>query len=280
MNPSAPQLVDLGDYLSRPSEAERELARMFRPKSPLVIFDIGACEGEESIRFARHFPRARIFAFEPLAANQRLVRENFGRYGVTSAELIPLALSDRSGPATFHISSGRPPDLFAGEAWNYGNKSSSLLPPAGTAPMFGWIEFKETVTVECDTLDHFCARRSLQQIDFIHMDVQGAESLVLAGATAMLPRVQSVWLEVANKEFYRGQKLRAEIEAFMRLHGFALMYETVRGDEGDQFYVNRHTPAGRRRLAWFACEQVLRKLRRLAGTMKRRLLGASAQSYP
>ena len=225
------------------------------------------------MRYARRFPNARIFAFEPLSANQALVRANFARYAVTNAELVPLALSDRAGEATFHVSSGRPPELFAGENWNYGNKSSSLLAPASTGPMHGWIEFKESVTVRTDTLDHFCAQRRLDRIDFIQMDVQGAEQLVLAGAGSMLPNITAIWLEVAEQPLYAGQKLRTDIEAFMRRHGFALAFEVRREIEGDQFYVNaRHTRTwpylvARRTSGAFA------RARRLVGRVKRAVLG-------
>lgn len=236
--------VDLSAHLAQPTGAELAARRLFAPGAPLVICDIGACEGEDSVRYARLFPRARIFAFEPLPANQALVRANLARYAVTQAELEPLALSDRAGEATFHVSSGRPPALFAGANWNYGNKSSSLLAPAGAGPMHGWLEFKETITVPTDTLDAFCARRGLTRIDFIQMDVQGAEQLVLRGATRMLPRITAVWLEVSRKENYRGQPLDTELARFMHAHGFALaqsLYLENDTGEGDHLYVNlRH----------------------------------------
>ena len=138
-----------------------------------------------------------------------------------TTELVPLALSDRAGEATFHVSSGRPPDLFAGENWNYGNKSSSLLVPAATGPMHGWIEFKEAITVRTGTLDDFCAQRGLARIDFIQMDVQGAEQLVLAGAAAMLPRITAIWLEVSAREHYRGQALGPAAQVGKRLAAVA-----------------------------------------------------------
>jgi FkbM family methyltransferase len=267
-----PQPVDLDAYLSRPSDAEPELRRLFGRDEALVIFDIGACEGEESIRYTRRFPKARIHAFEALPANQNIIRRNFARYGIDTAELVPLALADHDGQATFHVSSGRPPDLFAGEAWNYGNKSSSLLPPADPAAMLGWIEFKETVTVTCEMLDTYCARKAVDRIDFIHMDVQGAEALVLRGARRMLPRVRSIWMEVASKEIYRGQVLRDELDTVMLSHGFACTYESNRGDEGDRLYVNRRTWLGRRRLALLALESAARRVRHAAGTAKRALI--------
>jgi len=263
---------DLSTYLSRPSPIEAELRRLFRADAPLVIFDVGACEGEESVRYFRLFPRARILAFEPLPGNQALVRANFERYRVHTAELVPLALSDRSGEATFHVSSGRPPREFAGGDWNYGNKSSSLLAPANSAPMYGWIEFKETVTVTTETLDRVCAERGIGRIDFLHMDVQGAEHLVLAGGAKMLPRIASLWLEVSDRELYRDQKLRREIEEFLRRQGFALGFEVRREIEGDQFYVNRRCLRSWPYLAANRFRGAVAQVRQAGGRLKSRLL--------
>jgi len=262
-----PQPGDLSSYLAHPSEAELEFRRLFCADEPLVICDIGACEGEDSVRYARRFPRARIYTFEPLPVNQQLIRTNFTRYAVANADLVPLALSDRAGEATFHVSSGRPPELFAGENWNYGNKSSSLLAPTQSGPMHGWIEFKETITVRTETLDNFCAQRHLDRIDFIQMDVQGAEQLVLAGATRMLPHITAIWMEVSHRENYRGQALDRDISRFMHSRGFRLCFRTYRSDcsgEGDHLYLNLRHPR-----TWSYA--ATRRLCMLAGSVKRTL---------
>lgn len=261
------QQVDLSAYLAKPSDAELEFLHLFRADEPRVIFDIGACEGEDSVRFSRRFSAAKVFAFEPLPANQALVRANFARYGASKTELVPLALSDRAGDATFHVSSGRPRDEFAGKDWNYGNKSSSLLAPAQQQPMYGWIEFKEAITVHTDTLDHFCHERGIGHIDFVHMDVQGAEHLVLAGATTMLPHITAIWLEVSDQELYAGQKLRTEIQQLMRRHGFRLGYELRREVDGDQFYLNTRSPRAWRYLAACAYREFKMKARMQAGRL-------------
>jgi FkbM family methyltransferase len=259
-----PQPVNLQSYLGQPSPLERSLRHLLKGTASPVIFDIGACEGEDSIRYSRLFPGARIFTFEPLPANQEIIRANLAKYGV-SAELIPVALSDHRGSAIFHVSAGRPKDLFSGENWNYGNKSSSLLPPAAAEPMHGWIQFPERITVPCETLADVCAARGIDRIDFIHMDVQGAEGLVLEGAKAMLPRIRLIWLEVSNQELYQGQKLRSDLEAMLQRAGFALAYEESRGVEGDQFHINLRF--GRNRL-WLAGQ----RLRRLCSRALRRFL--------
>lgn len=268
-----PTPPDIGQYLANPTVPEIELMRMHRGDEALILFDIGSCEGEDSVRYARRFPRARIYAFEPLPANQRMIRANLERYGVTNAELLPFALSDRAGEATFHVSSGRPAEEFAGRDWNYGNKSSSLLSPAGAGPMHGWVEFKETITVRTETLDGFAARQGISRIDFIHMDVQGAEKLVLSGARAMLPRIGAVWLEVSDRALYAGQALRPEIQGFMRGHGFILAQEVMGQVEGDQLYVNRRQASAWLYLAAKSAASLVRRARLRAGRLKSRVFG-------
>jgi len=226
-------------FLGQKSPIESQLFATFSSESKLVIFDIGACEGEDSIRYSRLFPEARIFTFEPLPSNRALIQYHFKRHHATRCELIPLALSDRAGYADFFVSSGAPDEKVLGEDWNYGNKSNSLLPPGeAQSHQIPWLKYETKIVVQTETLETFCKSRNLEQVDFIHMDVQGAEWLVLQGASNMLPKITAIWLEVANEQVYKGQKVGNEIESFLRKKGFKVTYELLRGVEGDQFYVN------------------------------------------
>ena len=262
---------EISSYLAEEAAQERELVRLFRSEDELTIFDVGACEGEDSVRYARRFRNARIFAFEPLPANQELVRANFEKFQIENAELHCVALSDRQGRAEFHVSTGTPETLFLGPDWNYGNKSSSLLAPATSEPMHGWLRFQEVTNVECETLDSFCAARGIRRIDFLHLDVQGAESLVFAGGSAMMRKIVAVWLEVSDQELYRGQRLRLEIEQLMKSRGFALTMETRLEVEGDQFYVNLRFGRVWGYLLVGRLSKYARKLRRQVGVWKRAL---------
>jgi hypothetical protein len=104
--------------------------------------------------------------------------------------------------------------------------------------MFGWIEFKKTIDTQCETLDQVCREFGINHIDFIHMDVQGAESLVLQGASQMLHCITALWMEVSERQLYNGQMLRPEMEKVMTNAGFVLAFQNLREVEGDQFYVN------------------------------------------
>jgi FkbM family methyltransferase len=232
-------MPEIEGYLARKTFPEIELPKIFNTLDPLVIFDIGACEGEDSIRYARLFPNSQVYTFEPLPENREIIDSNFQKYGCENSTLYDLALSNQNGVVDFHVSGGRPEKLWEGENWNYGNKSSSILAPAAEGPVYGWLEFKQKVEVLTQTLDTFCQEAKIDRIDFIHMDVQGAELLVLNGAKKMLKNTRSIWLEVSEVETYKGQCLRTDVESFMEKAGFLLVHFESRGEEGDQFYVNK-----------------------------------------
>jgi FkbM family methyltransferase len=233
--------VNLSNYLNEPSPVSLELRTFFRNSDSLVILDIGACEGEDSIRYKIMFKNAIIFSFEPLPFNVLKMKENFARYNFSDKiEIIPIALSDREGVADFYVSSGAPPQHENNETWNYGNKSSSLLEPAtATTENIPWLNFKEKIIVKLQRIDSFIREKNLHQIDFIHMDVQGAELMVLRGAGSSLHHIKCIWMEVENIELYKSQPVKQDVEKYMHDNGFIKLVDTVSEITGDQFYINR-----------------------------------------
>jgi FkbM family methyltransferase len=203
-----------------------------------VIFDIGSCEGEDAIRYTRLFPSARVWAVEALPANVDLIKANLNRHGVDRVQVVALALDDSAGHATFHVSSGRPDDAPPDTDWDYGNKSSSLLPPDAHLKTHPWVHFDSSVQVETDRLDALAQRCGLTVIDYIHMDVQGAELRVLNGAGILLDSIRVIWMEVEAVPLYKDQPLKADVERFMASRGFEKRLDTVDSLSGDQLYVN------------------------------------------
>lgn len=216
-----------------------DLDVLFHSNDAIVLFDIGACEGEDSIRYQRIFPKARIHLFEPRPDNLAIIDRNLKEFGCDKIVVSNLALSNQTGSATFYLSSGKPNDA-TDDAWDFGNKSSSLLPPSEKMKEHtSWLNFDRELHVTTERLDHYCAMHNIDHIDFIHMDVQGAELMVLQGAGEMLQRITAIWLEVEAVELYKNQPLRKDVEAFMQSHGFVCVKSTVDQIAGDQLYVNR-----------------------------------------
>jgi FkbM family methyltransferase len=224
-------------YLASPLPIEGELRDLFSGEAPLTIFDIGACEGEDSIRYARLFPASRVFAFEPLPRNLAIAERLIGTSGVTNVRLIPCALAESDGEADFHVSSGHPPDVPETSDWDYGNKSSSLLPPDAHTKIHPWVHFDEVIRVPVRTVLSVAHEWDLDRVDFMHIDVQGAELKVLQGAGDLLATVTAIWLEVEAVPLYRDQPLRDEVAEFLSAHGFELRRDTVGKVSGDQLWV-------------------------------------------
>jgi hypothetical protein len=65
--------------------------------------------------------------------------------------------------------------------------------------------------------------------------VQGAELLVLRGATKLLASAKAVVVEVSRYPYYEGGALQPEIRDFLRSRGFAELRRPP--NHGDQLYL-------------------------------------------
>jgi FkbM family methyltransferase len=227
-------------YIKSPIPIKNDLLKFFKKNDQLIIFDIGACESEDAIRYAMLFANSRIFAFEPREDNVEKSKELIKNYKKKNIILEHLALSNEEGLADFFLSEGEPPEQKNNESWDYGNKSSSLLPPSEEIDKHtAWLQFKRKTQVKTMRLDNYVKKNSLNIIDFVHLDVQGAELMVLEGAGTFLSKIKLIWMEVEAVELYQGQPLKNNVEQFMIKNNFSILQDTVNSVAGDQLYVNR-----------------------------------------
>lgn len=218
---------------------EKLLAKIFDPKQPFVFFDIGACEGLSSVQYAKIFPNNTIYAFEPVPSNYKKILQNKKKYSLKGMNVFQLALSFTKGVSLFHLSSGRPDNIPVDDQLDYGNKSSSLFKPDKHKEIYPWIKFDQSIEVITETLDNFCASHKIFNIDFIHIDVQGAELMVLKAGESTLLKVKSIWLEVEKISLYEKQPLKDQVEIFLAKNGFSRIISTINDVSGDQFWVNK-----------------------------------------
>ena len=220
---------------------EKVILKLFNSNDELIFFDIGACEGLSSVRYLSIFPNTTIFAFEPVPNNFKKIIKNKEKNGLKNLNTFELGLSNEKGEATFYVSSGTPPnkETPADNSTDFGNKSSSLYKPGKTKEVHPWLEFNEKITIQTETLKNFCKEHNVNSIDFIHMDVQGAELMVLKGAKEMISNINSVWLEVEKVELYENQALKNDIEDFFIEKEFICLLNKVNHIAGDQLWVKK-----------------------------------------
>jgi len=189
------------------------LDRVVRDGSTVV--DIGANIGFYTCLFAAAVgPRGRVLAFEPAPATFAALQENVRRNGFRNVELEEVALSDHAGTATFHV--------FPQGADAY----NSL----GASTAWGTVSAEE-VTVRTAMLDELLAALPAESISVVKIDVEGAEALVLAGATRFFDRLEEtvVMIEL-NEEAARqcGSSIREVLDRMQRL-GYAAYHLTGDG---------------------------------------------------
>lgn len=136
-----------------------------------------------------------------------------------------VALCDAPGVRMLYVASNR-------------RMSSSLLRPKMHLKKYPRITFRSTVAVQADTLDNLVEREGLEGYDFLWVDVQGAELLVLKGGERTLERVKALVLEVNFCEMYEGCALVGELDAWLAVRGFerVMTHETGKG-WADALYV-------------------------------------------
>lgn len=235
--------MDYDAYVKEPLPFINELLKYFKKKDKLTIFEIGSCEGEDTIRLKKAFPNSTVYTFEALPKNIKIIEKNLNRYKLPADRVYELALSDSNGTAEFHVSSGHPDELPKTKGWDYGNKSSSLLPPKKHKKILKWVKFNELIKVKTQRLDDFCKENKVMKIDFIYLDVQGAELMVLEGAGEFLKKIGAIWMEVEAVELYKGQPLKTDVEKFMQDNEFRRIKDTVDNISGDQLYVRSELPS-------------------------------------
>jgi FkbM family methyltransferase len=127
---------------------------------------------------------------------------------------IPLALGKTKGEAILYVTNHP--------------MCSSLYPP-NEVFLKRFVQLPEvmnldfTIEIETTTLDSFCDGEEIQEVDFLQIDVQGADLQVLEGASRLLKdSVLGVKIEVEPSPLYLHQPLFADVDTYLRSQEFTL----------------------------------------------------------
>lgn len=88
------------------------------------------------------------------------------------------------------------------------------------------------------------------KVDFVNLDIQGAEVEALKGLGSYLADVHAVYIEVNREELYEGIPLVSDVDDFLGLEGFQRVFTLwTHANWGDAIYVRAgrflSTPVGR-----------------------------------
>ena len=189
-------------------ETQGLLRRTLRPG--MVVLDIGAHIGFYSILVADLVgPSGRVYCFEAYRPNYRTLTRNLRANHFGWAEPYNLALSDRTGTATLSLN-----------PINDGGHSLGSM--ANNPNLIGWDWTKLRKTVPTTTIDEFIREKGIGRVDFIKIDVEGAETLVFSGASKLLsrPEAPAICCEVGNKAQEQFGKTEGDLRDQLYAHKY------------------------------------------------------------
>jgi FkbM family methyltransferase len=164
---SAPHGCWLGTY----ERASQDVFRTYLHEGA-TAYDVGANAGFFTLLAAALVgPAGSVYAFEPVDTNVTLIRRHLRLNEVDNVKILPVAVSDRDGVATF---------------------------APGRSGAMGGLSPEGALTVETVTLDRLLRTGGAHPPSFIKMDIEGGEHAALLGATELLRQHHPVILLSAH----------------------------------------------------------------------------------
>lgn len=158
--------------------------------SDMTFVDAGANQGEVSLFAARRLHSGRVIAFEPDTANYQRLLDNVKLNELANVLARNHCLGETPGEAQLFVPHNESTHHVRG--WNEG-LSSMFSPQAGASA-------KCTVAVQ--PLDDVVAELSVDSIDLLKIDVEGAELSVLKGSCESLRRFRPMVVIEINSETF------------------------------------------------------------------------------
>ena len=202
--------------MSTPKEIDA-VSRLLRTIANPVIIELGAYCGEDSemMRFACDQRHAMNVMVEPDSRNCEYIRQY--RRGVKTV-IVEAAIASYTGLTPFF-------HAFDRDTEGRRSGSGSMRDPARHRREFPHITFSSMSTeVPCWSLDHLTYSLGIfGEIDFLWVDIQGAERDMIAGGQSALDRARYLFIEAETTELYEGMALKDELLAL--LPGFQVREE-------------------------------------------------------
>ena len=185
------------------TEITPSLIKSIVDKEDPVILEIGCNDGTNTEWFLKSFSRPTIHCFEP---DPRAIKRFRRRIGANEhVQLHEVAVCDISGTVKFHQSSGIPRGNNCNLEQEDWDLSGSIKTPRAHLEKHPWCKFETSIQSPAIRLDEWAQKNEVAEVDFIWMDVQGAELDVFRGGKDVIQRTRFIYTEYSERELYEGQ---------------------------------------------------------------------------
>ena len=193
-----------------PFEKLVEIIQKTKIDCKFTLIDIGALPIENSkprfYKIIEYFPSSEIIGFEI----EKEVCDQMNSKAAKGTRYFPFALGENNEKRKLYITEN--------------SMCTSLYKPnenlANLYHELQYMNLKKETEIETITLDSFVDEHSIDVIDFIKIDVQGAELDILKGSKKLLNNVLKIECEVEFIPLYHDQPLFGDIAKFLSQYNF------------------------------------------------------------
>lgn len=160
--------------------------------SGMLTFDVGANIGDYSILLSKIIGvTGKVYSFEPAATTFKKLQERIDSCKCNNIHAFNKAIYSENTTVEFNEF----PDDYS--VWNSIGKPKMLNPQN----LVDYVPIVKTEIVEAITLDSFCQEHNIKKIDYLKLDVEGAESDALQGAISLLKAkaIRYLQFEISQK---------------------------------------------------------------------------------
>jgi len=174
---------------------EESYERYFKVKPTDVVVDVGSCLGSFSVYASRATgSKGLVVSIEPAPENLFHLKKNLST--LKNVVIIDKCISNFKGEVTLYLS----PSF----------RSHSMINCTANA-----------LKVPTDTLDNVVSALGLDRVDFIKINVEGAELEVLEGANKVLKMAKKVVVEAHHVR--DGKPTHLRVKELLKKHGFYVL---------------------------------------------------------
>lgn len=159
-------------------------------KPDMVFIDAGANQGEYSLFAAKRLVNGIVMSFEPLTSVREMLSMNIALNGFQNIKVFDCGLSNKDDSLLLYESIGD-------------NEGLGTLYPGNMSGM-------SSVEVRLKTLDEVFESSRLERLDFIKMDIEGAELNALQGASKVIQKCRPTLMVEINESSYRSAGYKIE----------------------------------------------------------------------
>jgi FkbM family methyltransferase len=191
---------------------------VYKPQSGDVIVDIGAGRGEDVFAFSRAVgPKGRVFAIEPHPVSFAVLQKFCALNRLENVTTVNRACIDRRESMQIETL----------PVW----ESNYVRTGAATATSHA---------VEGVRFDDLCGEMGIERIDFLKMNIEGAERFALPGCREALGRARFACVAAHDFRAARGEGEEFRTLAFVREFLTGCGFELITRDDDPRYYVPYH----------------------------------------